>query len=159
MKKLDNGLILMSADILMEFGFVLNADHRLRLDMRKIVHLERLMSECKDGHEFIDCPKAIGKPQWCECHGFQYGEERMENKWTIHAIYDEDGFPQVIIQRYGKKEYLSTEQAEVMLNAAEKLSAEDANRAARLLGKLSYNWDGLAQSEKALSAYAQARGE
>jgi len=27
------------------------------------------------GDEYIDCPKAIGKPRWCDCHGYQYSQE------------------------------------------------------------------------------------
>jgi len=49
----------------------------------KIAELERKMSAIKarlddlltGEDEYIDCPKAIGKPRWCDCHGYQYSQE------------------------------------------------------------------------------------
>ena len=40
------------------------------------------------------CPKAVGKPRWCECHGWQYGAELEDGKMsercarTVHANGD-----------------------------------------------------------------------
>lgn len=69
----------------------LTEDNRALMEAIKSAHLHLLASICECGEllketdafdvldslltekdEYVDCPKAIGKPRWCKCHGFQY---------------------------------------------------------------------------------------